>query len=129
MTNTTTVVGNLTRDPELMPGARPRCKLGLAVNRRWQSQGEWQESVSFFNAICWADMAVNVAASLRKGDRVVVVGRFEQRSYETDDGDRRSIIELTADEVAPSLRWASVPEVRRGTRNDDAQPQGDAEPF
>jgi single-strand DNA-binding protein len=92
------------------------CRLGLAVNRRWQDRNnEWQEQTSFFNIICWGDMAENVSSSLTKGARVVVTGRLDQRSWETEQGEKRSVVEVTADEIGPSLRWASV-EVTRNER-------------
>ncbi|MDQ6839819.1 MAG: single-stranded DNA-binding protein [Actinomycetota bacterium] len=110
--NSVTVVGNLTRDPELRftPSGQATTTFGLAVNRRWQNRQtqEWDESTSYFDVVCWAQMAENVAQSLSKGTRVVVDGRLEQRSWENAEGEKRSKIEVTADEVAPSLRWATV---------------------
>jgi len=71
------------------------------VNRRWQNRQtqEWEEQVSFFDIVCWREMAENVSESIQKGSRVVVTGRLEQRSWETSDGDKRSKIEVVADEV------------------------------
>ena len=110
--NNVTVVGNLTRDPELRftNSGRPQCQFGLACNRRWQNRQtqEWEEATSFFDVVIWGDMAENVSDSLSKGDRVVVDGRLEQRSWETQEGDRRSKVEIVADEVGPSLRWATA---------------------
>jgi single-strand DNA-binding protein len=111
MSSNVTVVGNLTRDPELRftPSGAPVTTFGVAVNRRWQNREnqQWEESTSFFNVTCWRDLAQNVSESLEKGSRVVVSGRLEQRSWETDDG-RRSVVEIIADEVGPSLRWATA---------------------
>jgi single-strand DNA-binding protein len=108
--NSVTLVGNLTRDPELRytTGGRGVASFGLAVNRRYQVNGEWQEQVSFFNLVAWGDLGENTAASLTKGNRVVVTGRLEQRSYETKDGEKRNVTEVIADELGPSLRWAQV---------------------
>ena len=110
--NNVTVVGNLTRDPELRftNAGRPQCQFGLAVNRRWQNHQtqEWEEATSFFDVVIWGDMAENVSDSLSKGDRVVVDGRLEQRSWETQDGEKRTKVEIIADEVAPSLKWATA---------------------
>ncbi|MCY4037648.1 MAG: single-stranded DNA-binding protein, partial [bacterium] len=78
---------------------------------------ETEEQVSFFDVTCWSSLAENVSESLVKGTRVIVNGRLEQRTWETQDGDRRSKIEIIADEVSPSLRWASV-EVTRNERRD-----------
>jgi single-strand DNA-binding protein len=116
--NSVTLVGNLTRDPELRytTGGRGVASFGLAVNRRYQVNGEWQEQVSFFNVVAWADLGENAAASLHKGNRVIVTGRLEQRSYETRDGEKRNVTEVIADELGPSLRWAQV-EIERISRD------------
>ena len=116
--NSVTLVGNLTKDPELRytTGGRGVASFGLAVNRRYQVNGEWQEQVSFFNVVAWADLGENAAASLHKGNRVIVTGRLEQRSYETRDGEKRNVTEVIADELGPSLRWAQV-EIERISRD------------
>ena len=110
--NTVTIVGNLTRDPELRytPSGQANASFGVAVNRRWMNRqtNEWEERVSFFNVVCWREMADNVSESLANGARVVVTGRLEQRSWETDNGEKRSVVEIVADEIGPSLRWASA---------------------
>jgi single-strand DNA-binding protein len=120
MSNTTTITGNLTREPEIRytKEGQATTQLGVAVNRRWQDKvsGEWQEATSFFDVVCWRDLAENVALSLSKGMRVVVTGRIEQRSWETDDGEHRSKVEIVADEIGPSLRFATA-DVRRTLRS------------
>ena len=105
--NTVTVVGNVTRDPELRftPGGAPVASFGLAWNRKDQN-GE--EVVSFFDITCWRSLAENVAESITKGQRVIVYGRLDQRSWENQEGERRSKVEIVADEVAPSLVWATA---------------------
>ncbi|MGH8985938.1 MAG: single-stranded DNA-binding protein [Acidimicrobiia bacterium] len=117
--NTVTIVGNLTRDPELRytPSGQANASFGVAVNRRWMNRqtNEWEERVSFFNVVCWREMADNVSESLAKGARVVVTGRLEQRSWETENGEKRSVVEIVADEIGPSLRWASA-EIRKNER-------------
>ena len=133
-TTTTTVVGNLTRDPEIRytRDGQATTTLGVAVNRRWQNREttEWEEATSFFDVVTWRDLAENVALSLSKGMRVVVSGRLEQRSWETEDGDRRVKVEIVADEVGASLRFATV-EVQRIERPshspDDAPATGTAD--
>jgi single-strand DNA-binding protein len=119
MSNATTLSGNLTRDPEIhyTKEGQANATFGLAVNRRWQTRGSdtWEEATSFFDVICWRELAENVALSLVKGSRVIVSGRLEQHSWETDAGERRSRVELTADEVGPSLRFATA-EVSRAER-------------
>ncbi len=125
--NTVTVTGNITRDPELRftPGGSAVATFGLAWNRRWQNRqtNETEEQVSFFDVTCWNTLAENVSESLLKGTRVIVNGRLEQRSWETQDGERRTKIEIIADEVSPSLRWATV-EVTRNERRDGGRQQG-----
>ena len=109
---TTTITGNLTRDPEIRytRDGQATTTLGVAVNRRWQNREttDWEESTSFFDVVTWRDLAENVALSLTRGMRVVVTGRLEQRSWETDDGDRRFKVEIVADEVGASLRFATL---------------------
>ena len=119
MSNTTTLSGNLTRDPEIRytRDGQANATFGLAVNRRWQPRGsdEWEEATSFFDIVCWRDLAENVALSLTKGSRVVVTGRLEQQTWETENGERRSRVEVTAEEVGPSLRFATA-EISRNER-------------
>jgi hypothetical protein len=87
MTSTTTICGNLTREPEIRytKEGQATTQLGVAVTRRWQDKvsGGWQEATSFFDVVCWRDLAENVALSLSKGMRVVVTGRIEQHSRAT----------------------------------------------
>lgn len=120
-TNSVTMIGNLTRDPELRytTGGRGVASFGMAVSRRYQQNNEWVEQTSFFNVVCWGDLGENVAASLVKGSRAIVSGRMEQRSFETNEGDKRSVVELIADEVGPSLRWAQA-EIHRTEREQGA---------
>ncbi len=110
--NAITIVGNITRDPELkfLNSGQAAVRLSVAVNRRWQNRQtqEWEERVSYFEVTGYGSMAENAANSLSKGTRVVVTGRLEQRSWETENGDKRSIVEINADEIAPSLRFATV---------------------
>ena len=84
--------------------------LSLAVNRRCQNQQtkEWEESVSFFDVVCWRELAENVALSLTKGTRVVITGRLDQCSWETDDHTFRSKVEIVAEDIGASLRFATV---------------------
>jgi single-strand DNA-binding protein len=119
----TTITGNLTRDPEIRytREGQATTTLGVAVNRRWQNRetAEWEEATSFFDVVTWRELAENVALTLTKGMRVVVSGRLEQRSWETEEGDRRYKIEIVADEVGASLRFATA-EVRRVERQHPA---------
>ena len=117
--NSITIVGNLTRDPEIRYTAsgQANAKLGMAVSRRWQNKqtNEWEERTSFFNIVAWGDMAENISDTLTKGTRVIVNGRLEQRSWETEQGEKRSVVEVVADEIGPSLRWATA-EIKRSER-------------
>ena len=126
--NSVHVVGNITRDPELRftPTGQARASFGLAVNRRWQNRQtqEWEEQVSFFDITCWAQLGQNVADTLVKGSRAIVTGRLEQRSWETDQGDKRSKVEIIADEVGPSLRWATADITRNERREGGDAPAG-----
>jgi single-strand DNA-binding protein len=140
--NTVTVVGNVTRDPELRftPGGAAVANFGLAWNRKGQND---EEIVSFFDITCWRGLAENVAESITKGSRVVVYGRLDQSSWEDKEGNRRSKVEIVADDVAPSLMWATVDITRNEFRGDGAgssaptgggdrsaqTPQTDEEPF
>jgi len=118
--NNVQVVGNVTRDPELRytPSGASVTNFSIAWNRRYERNGQQVEDVNFFDIVCWGTLADNVAASITKGVRVIVDGRLDQRSWETPQGEKRSKIEITADEVSPSLRWASV-EVARNPRDDN----------
>jgi single-strand DNA-binding protein len=120
--NTVTITGNATREPELRftPSGQAVASFGVAVNRRWQNRQtqEWEEAVSFFDVTVWSQLAENVAESVGKGTRVTVTGRLDQRSWDTPDGEKRSKVEIVADDVAVSLRWATA-EVLRNERSDN----------
>lgn len=127
--NHVSIVGNITRDPELRftPSGQATATFGVAVNRRWQNRQsqEWEEATSFFDVVCWGQLAENAAQSLSKGTRVLVSGRLDQRSWETAEREKRSKIEITADEVAPSLRWATV----SITKNERRSPEGGGQSY
>jgi single-strand DNA-binding protein len=127
--NTVTLVGNITREVELRftNTGQPRALFGLAVNRRWQNKQtqEWEEQVSFFNVVAWGEMGENAAESLGKGSRVIVTGRLDQRSWEDkESGDKRSIVEVVADEIGPSLRWATAKVNKADRRSPDGADGG-----
>lgn len=110
--NNTLVVGNVTHQPELkfLNGGAAALRLSIAVNRRWQNRQtqEWEEKVSFLVVTAYGALAENVANSVDKGTRVVVSGRTEQRSWVADGGATHSAVEIVADEISPSLRWATA---------------------
>jgi single-strand DNA-binding protein len=142
MDNTVTLVGNMTRAPELRytAGGRGVASFGLAVNRRWMQNNEWKEEVSFFNVTAWAELGENCAASLEKGNRVIVSGRLQQRTYDDREGNKRDVTEVIADSIGADLKWATCEVTRtertpadpgRSSRQAPASndPMGDEEPF
>lgn len=126
--NSVTVTGNLTRDPELRftPSGQATASFGVAVNRSWQNRQtqEWNEVTSYFDVVCWAQLAENAAQTLTRGTRVIVTGRLDQRSWENAEGEKRSKIEIVADEVAPSLRWATASITKNERRGPDGGSSG-----
>ena len=123
-----TITGNLTSDPELKftPNGAAVANFRIAVTSRIRDGEGWKDGeTSFFRVNAWRDLAEHVAESLSKGDRAVVVGRLKTRSWETPEGEKRSVVEVEADEVAPSLRWAIAKPERaangkgKGEFNDD----------
>jgi single-strand DNA-binding protein len=126
--NQVTLVGNLTDDPELRytPNGAAVCKFRIAVNRRLpDGAGGWKDGeASYFTVNCWRSLGENAAESLTRGSRVVVAGRLNYRSWENQDGDKRSAIEIEADEVGPSLRWATA-RVERQSRSSSNSSGGD----
>ncbi|MFN2525005.1 MAG: single-stranded DNA-binding protein [Actinomycetota bacterium] len=114
--NSITIVGNVVDEPELRftPSGSAVANFTVAVNRRYKNrEGNWEDKLDgFFKCNCWQSLAENVAESLHKGTRVVVTGRLNQRSWEAQDGSRRTDIEIQVDEVGPSLRWATAQVVK-----------------
>jgi single-strand DNA-binding protein len=106
--------GNLTDDPELRhtESGIARAMFRVAVS------GRRDQEASFFTVVVWRDQAEHAAQSLTKGSRVVVVGRLQQRAWTAEDGSARSAVEVVADELGPSLRWATAT-TTRATRNQD----------
>lgn len=109
--STITIAGNLTATPELrnVNGGRSVVSFSVADNRRWTDKsGATQEAVTYLDVTAWGAMAEHIATSLHTGDRVLVTGRLEQRSWEGTDGQRHTKHELVATEVAASLRYATA---------------------
>jgi single-strand DNA-binding protein len=122
-----TLTGNLTDDPELVftPTGQAVANFRIAVTARIRDGETWRHGdTSFFRVNAWRQLGEHTAESLSKGDRAVVIGRLRSRSWETPEGDKRSVVEIDADEIAPSLRWAVArPERTNRTSNgstDDA---------
>jgi single-strand DNA-binding protein len=110
---TITVVGNLTDDPELRftPSGAAVAKFRVASTPRTMDRqsGEWKDGEPLFlQCNVWRDAAEHVAESLQRGARVIVQGRLRQRSYETREGEKRTVYELEVDEIGPSLRYATA---------------------
>ena len=106
--------GNLTDDPEVRhtESGMARAMFRVAVS------GRREQEASFFTVIVWRDQAEHASQSLAKGSRVVVMGRLQQRSWSAEDGNARSVVEVVADELGPSLRWATAT-TTRATRSQD----------
>ena len=123
-----TMTGNLTDDPDLRftPNGHPVANFRLAVTARVKDGDSWRDGdTSFFRVNVWRQLAEHVTESLAKGDRALVIGRLKSRSWETPEGDKRSVVEVEADEVAPSLRWATAKPQR--AKNGEAKPNGSGE--
>jgi single-strand DNA-binding protein len=113
------LIGNLTDDPDLRftPNGAAVANFRLAVTPRVKDGDSWKDGeTSFFRVNVWRDLAENAKESLTKGTRVVVLGRLKARSWETPEGERRSVVEVEAEEVAPSLRWATATVTRTGRK-------------
>ena len=118
---TITVIGNLTDDPELRftPSGAAVAKFRVASTPRFldKTSGEWKDGDPLFlSCTVWRQVAENVAESLQRGARVIVSGRLRQRSYETKEGEKRTVIDLEVDEIGPSLRYATA-KVQRMSRS------------
>src|SRR5580765_4540003 len=117
-----TVVGNLTGDPELRftPSGAAVASFTVASTPRTldRASNEWKDGEALFlRCSIWRQAAEHVAESLAKGARVVVVGRLKQRSFETREGEKRTVIELDVDEIGPSLRYATAKPIRAARGN------------
>ncbi|WP_165492007.1 single-stranded DNA-binding protein [Egibacter rhizosphaerae] len=129
--NQISIIGNLADDPELRftPNGVAVANVRVAVNRRIRNSetGEWDERLDgFFTCNVWRDMAENIADSLEKGSRVVVIGRLRSRSFEDKEGQTRWVTEIEADEICPSLRFARA-QVTRNPRGGGAARSGDGD--
>lgn len=126
--NQVVLVGNLTDDPELRftPQGAAVANFRIAVNRRFRDAqtNEWKDGeTSYFRVNCWRQLAENVAESLTRGTRVVVSGTLKMRSWETQEGEKRTVVEIEADDIGPSLRFATA-KVEKVARGGGAQSSG-----
>jgi single-strand DNA-binding protein len=116
--NQVMLVGNLTDDPELRftPNGAAVANFRLAVTPRVRDGDSWKDGeTSFFRINVWRQQAENVAETLQKGTRCIVIGRLRTRSWETPEGEKRSVTEVEADEIGPSLKFATA-KVERSSR-------------
>ena len=121
--NKVLMTGRLTRDPEVRftPGGTPVANFSIAVNRRWRDQtGEWREDTSFINVVAWQRLAETCWDTMHKGSAVLVEGRLQQRSWETETGQKRSIVEINAQRVE------CLDRVRRPGGSEEEEYQGGA---
>jgi single-strand DNA-binding protein len=122
-----TIVGNLVDDPELRftSNGTAVANMRVAVTQRIQQDGQWRDGdTSYLRVNVWRGQAEHLADSLGKGDRVMVTGRLRQRSWETPEGDKRSVTEIEADEVGASLKWATAKVERTSQRGNGERTQG-----
>ncbi len=126
-----TMIGTLTADPELRftPSGAAVSNFTVASNPRFFKDGEWKDGDPIFmRCNIWRDAAEHVAESFTRGMRVIVSGRMKQRSYETKEGEKRTVMELEVDECGPSLKWATA-KVNKVTKGDGAPAASYGEPV
>ena len=130
---TLTITGNLTGDPELRFTATGTAVVAftVAASRRVydQATGQWQDGDTLFlRCSAWRELADHAAESLSKGMRVIVTGRLKQRSYETTEGEKRTVYEVDADDVGPSLKWATA-KIAKTSRDKVPHPADGGDPW
>jgi single-strand DNA-binding protein len=131
MSTPVTLTGRLTRDPELRFSAsgKPVTKFAVVTSRRFKNQqtSEWEDrDTTFWDCVAFGELAQNVAESLTKGTAVVVTGHAAQEEWQTKDGEKRRSMKVVAEDVAPSLRWASA-RIAKATRSGPATSSAAAE--
>jgi len=134
MSTPVTLTGRLTRDPEMKYSAagQPVARFSVVTSRRVRDSqsGEWSDAdTSFWDCVAFGQLAEHVAESLGKGTAVLVVGRAAQRNWETKEGEKRRSTEVTAEEVAPSLRWATCKVVKAERSRPAGNGGGEADPW
>jgi single-strand DNA-binding protein len=120
----TIITGNLTDDPEIRftQNGAAVANLRVAVTARIKDGDTWKDGdTSYFRVTVWRTLAEHAADSLAKGDRVIVTGRLKTRSWETPEGETRTVVELDAEDIGPSLKWATA-KPERATSGKDAKP-------
>jgi single-strand DNA-binding protein len=126
------LVGNLTDDPEVRftPQGTQIGSFRLACTPRIRQGDTWTDGeTSYFTVTCWRELAAHAADSLSKGDRALVLGRLKTRTWETAEGERRSVVEVEAEEVGPSLKWATATPERTKANGRKAGQVNDEPPY
>lgn len=134
-----TVSGNVAGEPELkyLPSGKAMARFSIAENRRWKdANGEEKEATTWHRCVAWGGLAENIAETVTKGQKVLAYGRLDQRDWEDDEGNKKSILEVNVSDLGPSLMWAtaSVSKVEKkgGGGGSYSTPPADAygdEPF
>jgi single-strand DNA-binding protein len=130
--NSITVVGNLTRDPELRytNAQKPMCTFTVAYSTRRKDGDQWVDGdTAYFDCVTFGTLAENVAETLSKGTRAIVAGKLQQRSWDTPDGDKRTKVEIIVDACGRDLRWADSPAPSRPASRPASRPDELEEPF
>lgn len=140
--NAVTIIGTLTRDPEIRftPSGATLVKFSIARNTRVKNGDKWEDGpAQFYDVVAWNQLAENVGESLQKGHRVIVFGELNYQSWETDSGDKRSKVEIKAEAVGPELRFAtagiqkitreSASEHRQGQSSGSSQAPANDNPY
>jgi single-strand DNA-binding protein len=126
-----TITGNLTDDPEVTftGSGQAVCNFRLAVTPRVRDGDTWRDGdTSFFRITAWRQLAEHIGDSLAKGDRVIVAGQLRMRAWETPEGDKRQVVEVTAEEAGPSLKWATAKPERASKTSGKPAGQFNADP-
>lgn len=131
---TTTIVGNLTADPELRytQSGLAVVNFTIAVTPRVydSSKKEWKDGeASFIRSTAWRDLAEHIAASLSKGSRAIATGTFQQKEYETKEGEKRTTFEFTVEEIGAALKYATVTITRAAAKSADEGAPAEGEEF
>ena len=122
----TIITGNLTEDPEVRftQGGAAVANLRVAVTTRIKDDQGWKDGdTSYFRVTVWRTLAEHAADSLSKGDRVIVCGRLKTRTWETPEGETRTVVELDAEDIGPSLKWATAKPERASAGTGTAKPK------
>ena len=122
--NQITIMGNLTRDPELRftQGGKAVANFSVAYNKRFMQDNEWKDGpTTYFDCVAWERLGENLAASMTKGMRVIVTGTIESRDWETKEGEKRKAWEIKVDDVGCSFKFAQAT-VERITRTGGERP-------